>query len=498
MPTLHIPATTRIRRSVYALPPGDQTLHWYAVGVGRMQARLIADPLSWRYQAARHEYKRSTDPLAKPADVLPPGPDQTRYWNACQHGGAFFLPWHRFYLALFERIVGAEIVAAGGPADWGLPYWDYSESLATSPHARALPPDFRQPAAPANPLYVAQRRTAANNGLAFATSPDVSISCLASTPFAAAAAAANHGFAGQLGSPNHNGGGPGSLEFTPHGSMHNAIGGTKPGACWMSSFDTAALDPIFWLHHANIDRLWEVWRSRHPSLANPTAPAWLTQAFDFHDANGVSVTLPVAETLDIKADLGYDYHPPIPLAGGGVPLVAPVANVMHPIVSPAHTPVLAQVSGTSLLLTGPATHVALARTAPPAPAPAAVAPLATALSAVPRRSFLHLENVTADRPVESYEVYVGVPPGAEPRVHPECFAGLLPMFGVPEASKAGPHQAGDGRTMTLDVTGVLASLGLPPDGGPTLQVSLLPHRDEEPTQGPAAQAKVGRISLYVE
>lgn len=29
----------------------------------------------------------------------------------------------------------------------------------------------------------------------------------------------------------------------------------------MSNPNTAALDSIFWLHHANIDRLWAVWRA---------------------------------------------------------------------------------------------------------------------------------------------------------------------------------------------------------------------------------------------
>lgn len=37
---------------------------------------------------------------------------------------------------------------------------------------------------------------------------------------------------------------------------------------------TAALDPIFWLHHANIDRLWEVWLGDNAEHVNPTDAKW--------------------------------------------------------------------------------------------------------------------------------------------------------------------------------------------------------------------------------
>jgi hypothetical protein len=43
---------------------------------------------------------------------------------------------------------------------------------------------------------------------------------------------------------------------TPHNSLHNIIGG-KGGN--MSSIDIAAFDPIFWLHHCNMDRHYYTW-----------------------------------------------------------------------------------------------------------------------------------------------------------------------------------------------------------------------------------------------
>ena len=38
-----------------------------------------------------------------------------------------------------------------------------------------------------------------------------------------------------------------------HGSVHIWVGGT------MSDASVSPADPVFWLHHANLDRLWWVW-----------------------------------------------------------------------------------------------------------------------------------------------------------------------------------------------------------------------------------------------
>jgi len=65
---------TRTRKDVWKLTNSadDQTLFWYAKAVAEMQKRPIADPTSWRYQAAIHEYDGdSPDPLAQPTDQLP-------------------------------------------------------------------------------------------------------------------------------------------------------------------------------------------------------------------------------------------------------------------------------------------------------------------------------------------------------------------------------------------------------------------------------------------
>lgn len=121
-----------IRRSVWSLPPGDQTLDWYRKAVAELITRPPSDPSSWRYLAAVH---------GVPIDMSVPS-SANGFWDQCQHQSWFFLPWHRGYVASFEAVVAKTIIELGGPDGWALPYWNYSEDLASNPNARLMPPDF--------------------------------------------------------------------------------------------------------------------------------------------------------------------------------------------------------------------------------------------------------------------------------------------------------------------------------------------------------------------
>jgi tyrosinase len=63
----------------------------------------------------------------------------------------------------------------------------------------------------------------------------------------------------------------GALEQTPHNDVHGLVGGPSG---FMGAFDTAPLDPVFWLHHANIDRLWESWRKGVPGADPNDVNGW--------------------------------------------------------------------------------------------------------------------------------------------------------------------------------------------------------------------------------
>jgi len=65
------------------------------------------------------------------------------------------------------------------------------------------------------------------------------------------------------------------LEGQPHNLVHNDIGGVgaiDPGPYGNMTNFLSPVDPIFFLHHANIDRLWDVWTRRQISLNQPHLP----------------------------------------------------------------------------------------------------------------------------------------------------------------------------------------------------------------------------------
>ena len=133
--------TLRVRKSVYALPAGDDTLDWYRQAVEVMRGRALDDPTSWWWIGAIHG-------RPQPPQFPAPPSGAADFWDQCQHQTWFFLPWHRGYLAAFEATVAKAVADLGGPADWALPYWNYSESQINNPEARNLPPAFRSQTLP--------------------------------------------------------------------------------------------------------------------------------------------------------------------------------------------------------------------------------------------------------------------------------------------------------------------------------------------------------------
>ena len=306
-----VPPPIRIRRNVLSLRADDPILVFYGRAIDKLKTRRISDFNSWRYQAAIHDYIRADDPNAVPGD-LPLPADSTTFWSTCEHRNWFFLPWHRMYLHHFEMMCLHEVLDQGGPTDWALPYWNYSSGDA---NARLLPEAFRQGA-----LFVRNRDANANAGLPFmrtGAADPTDISSLRETVFEGTAPEASAGFGGLRPTPpatkNHSGGnGSGRVERTPHDRMHGALSGDdripgtetlKPLAerGFMGSFTRAPLDPIFWVHHCNIDRLWEVW-TRIPGNANPTSADFLDAvSFPFRDVNGQRVNMTSRQVVDTRA-----------------------------------------------------------------------------------------------------------------------------------------------------------------------------------------------------
>ena len=90
-----------------------------------------------------------------------------------------------------------------------------------------------------------------------------------------------------------------------HGSVHIAVGGPSSDPQQMGTMATAhsPADPVFWLHHANIDRLWAQWEAAHANAAPPNAGEVLQPT----QWQGVPLFgVPVSAVLSIPA-LNYSY-----------------------------------------------------------------------------------------------------------------------------------------------------------------------------------------------
>jgi hypothetical protein len=101
----------------------------------------------------------------------------------------------------------------------------------------------------------------------------------------------------------------GLIERQPHDLMHVAIGGViGPDSGLMSFVPTAAFDPVFWVHHTNIDRLWSHWETLDDREWGtvPSLDWFHSRPWFFHDANGTVKNHPRYHYLKYR-DLGVTY-----------------------------------------------------------------------------------------------------------------------------------------------------------------------------------------------
>ena len=302
----------RTRTEIRALgATWNPTMLWYAKAVAALSVRPLTSKVSWLYLAAMHGFQRTLwrqNHLIGANVALPPQAEQKLYWNQCQHQTWYFLPWHRAYLLTFEDVLRAWITAQpGAPQDWALPYWNYSAgATAANPHPLAIPAAFLAQTLPdgsANPLLVPARYGQA----VAAADADLSDALLDPTFIGEGQAGGVPGFGGPDTPFSHGGEDGGWLEDKPHNLVHVDVGG-RGGL--MTDPRLAAADPIFWVHHANIDRLWEVWRRRSAQDLNPVDPAWLSgppdRKFRLYDATGADRPCNPQDVINLVGQV-YDY-----------------------------------------------------------------------------------------------------------------------------------------------------------------------------------------------
>jgi Common central domain of tyrosinase len=258
-----------LRRPIGSMQPDDPAIVAYRLAVERMKALPPTDPRSWTRMAQIHI-------------------------DFCPHSNWFFLPWHRAYLVMFEGICRQVI----GDPTFALPYWDWTEQ-------RQLPPAFTEATVGGrrNSLFDNTRDIRPADSIPSpAVAQDAILRIMAETNFE------NFGSTRPVGQNSTEArwlratGTMTPLEGGPHGTVHVTVGGD------MSDMGSP-LDPIFWLHHCNIDRLWAWWNAL--GRRNTTNRLWRTFPFNgiFQTPQGEGLTawnVSVSDMLDHGA-FGYTY-----------------------------------------------------------------------------------------------------------------------------------------------------------------------------------------------
>ena len=232
----------------------------------KMQQLSATDNRSWIYWAEYHGFNRY------------------ECWHHARQGSSsfaydLFLPWHRAYLTFFDNAARDQNLAAI------LPWWDWTSDAS---HQAGLPAAYTAAGAPAlltGPMPAIngqpERRTTRNPsspaGLPTAQQVD---DLLLLTDF--------RDFSNQL--------------QDIHDGVHGWAGGD------MGSIATSAFDPIFWAHHAMIDRIWYLWQLKHGVRNIPA---------DYLD-KALFPGYTVGQVLDVQA-LGYDYASAAVTGGDDVP-----------------------------------------------------------------------------------------------------------------------------------------------------------------------------------
>ncbi len=171
-----------------------------------------------------------------------------------------FLPWHRAFVLKVEQM--------GQAIDplFFIPYWKWTSERTVPPWLATFKPTVKVPATP----NITVVRNPPAPGLTLPTATTIN-AVMGQTTFTAFTDA---------------------IDF-PHGRVHNWCNGT------MSNINFSPVDPLFWLHHAEIDRLWSVWQASNPGQ-NPSLAG----------SDRIMAPWPDTEaSLRSITTLGYSYGP---------------------------------------------------------------------------------------------------------------------------------------------------------------------------------------------
>ncbi|KAK3069943.1 hypothetical protein LTR53_011321 [Teratosphaeriaceae sp. CCFEE 6253] len=301
----------------------------YLLGLAKLQATNQSDKLSY-YQIAGIHGRPYTS-----WDGVGPAPG-VKYPGYCAHVSSVFMPWHRPYLALFEQTLYQHIVAAvnefpagatrqryaAAALSWRLPYWDWA---ATPPAGQSVYPDSvtspnvtvstpNGTASIANPLYSYTFHPVSHSDFYFDPFASWNQTMRFPTNWTSTAVIQNNLVGPILDNNrvsfqdriynlltsynnftefgNEAWMGPGVSNKDSLESLHDAIHSITGGSGHMTYLDYSAFDPLFWLHHVMLDRIFAIWQAiNNDSYVEPMAT--VDQSF----------TMPTGEVEDAYSPL---------------------------------------------------------------------------------------------------------------------------------------------------------------------------------------------------
>lgn len=319
----------RIRRPVHKL--NDDEIAKLEKGYQLLRSLSESDPRSLSNQAKLHC-------LYCDNGIYYPG----MIWPLEIHNHWLFLPWHRMFLYFHERIL-AELL---DDDSFALPYWNW-DNQSEEEVANTLPDIYASNRSSSlwnhNRNKCAQQPNIVNlntvGGCTEKTPTELRIenTRLMYTQIVSGAPTPRL-FFGQAYSYGDGGGhGPGTFEDNPHGTVHLWVGDPDAPNKFddMGNFGRAARDPIFYPHHANIDRIWTIWKTMPgKQRMEPNHTDFLDASFTYYDENADRVTVKVSQIINTTL-LRYEYEesPTAWITNGqkaGYENSIPVCNPMNP------------------------------------------------------------------------------------------------------------------------------------------------------------------------
>jgi len=260
----------------------------------------------------RTAYQRMRD---QPGDLgLVAQANRHRDAKVALHSSPYFLPWHRAMLYFHERILGALV----NDTDFRLPVWDWEAQGGSAI------PEFMSECPATNPLFDPTRVAKIGDMPSQQDMMDAWAGLLSMERVEFAGAF--YGITWENGDIPPQKTQAGECMGVPHNTFHNWVDGH------MKTFDNSGLDPLFYMHHCGVDRIWAHRQFLQPTthvkdfVDLPCDHVIRNLTMDFIDCEGVIPNLkPVAVKKAIwefadYSKLGYAYQ--FPLINPAPPLTA--------------------------------------------------------------------------------------------------------------------------------------------------------------------------------